>query len=52
MEWKRLVYYVYDYLEYVMAISYTLCMAIWYFSYNLVYFPPLWYFVLRKIWQP
>jgi hypothetical protein len=27
-------------------------MDIWYLSYNLVCFPPFWYIVSRKIWQP
>jgi hypothetical protein len=27
-------------------------MAIWYFGGSLEYFPPLWYIVSRKIWQP
>jgi hypothetical protein len=27
-------------------------MAIWLFSGNLVYVPPFWYIMSRKIWQP
>jgi hypothetical protein len=27
-------------------------MAIWYICGHLVYFPPFWYVVPRKIWQP
>jgi hypothetical protein len=53
LEWKRLVYIFYCRLEYLYTAMWHILwplgnlVAIWY-----MYFPPFWYIVSRKIWQP
>jgi hypothetical protein len=51
LHWKILVYFVDTW-----SIHFTVfCYMLWTFGIvcgNLVYFPPFWYFVERKIWQP
>jgi hypothetical protein len=51
LEWKRLVYSSYFILKILRPLGIHF-MAIWSFGGIWVYFPPLWYIVSRKIWQP
>jgi hypothetical protein len=51
LQWKMLVYVLYLHLVYLTAIW---CI-LWTFGISdghLVYFPPFWYLVAIKIWQP
>jgi hypothetical protein len=51
LEWKILVYFmtIFDRILMLLEIFNGLLV---YFVRHLVYFPPFWYFVQRKIWQP
>jgi hypothetical protein len=42
----------YGHLEYFVGKPFGIVLAIWQYCGNFAYFPPFWYIVSRKIWQP